>query len=366
MKLLIVNPILYTSETANIKRAETIKDTMIYDLCLGFMKSGIDVTLAAAENFKPRKEEEYPFKVVWLDTKLTKLFPPHTLPYCPGIKKCITENDFDLIITSEVFSLNSLMLSVRCRKKLIVWHELAKHNRLMREIPSKIWYNIVARFFFKNTLIVARSIEAKNFISQFCNTVCDRVIDHGVNLDKFTFRKDKENYFAVSSQLIKRKRIHKTLECFAAYIKKYDSACRLYIMGEGEEKENLESLAKERNISDSVIFTGKLDHGKLIEILGKAKAMLVYTQKDNNMVSIVESIALGTPVITTEVPYNASYIKAEGLGIAKNNWNEDDMNTVSSDDSYIKNCLNYRVKLSTEKKAADFLSIAEEQFNIQK
>ena len=52
--------------------------------------------------------------------------------------------------------------------------------------------------------------------------------------------------------------------------------------------------------------------------------MLVYTEKDNNMVSIVESLALATPVITTDVPYNASYIKAEKLGIVNNNWNEDD------------------------------------------
>ena len=50
MKVLIVNPILYTSETENIKRVESIKDTMIYDLCLAFHKKGISVTLAAAED----------------------------------------------------------------------------------------------------------------------------------------------------------------------------------------------------------------------------------------------------------------------------------------------------------------------------
>ena len=41
MKVLIVNPILYTSETENIKRVESITDTMIYDLCLAFKKKGI-------------------------------------------------------------------------------------------------------------------------------------------------------------------------------------------------------------------------------------------------------------------------------------------------------------------------------------
>lgn len=47
MKILIVNPILYTNEDRNIKKVNTIKDTMIYDLCLAFKNKGHNVTLAA-------------------------------------------------------------------------------------------------------------------------------------------------------------------------------------------------------------------------------------------------------------------------------------------------------------------------------
>lgn len=58
-------------------------------------------------------------------------------------------------------------------------------------------------------------------------------------------------------------------------------------------------------------------------------AMLVYTEKDNNMISIVESIAVGTPVLTTTVPYNASYITEYGLGIADDNWNCDTLKEIT-------------------------------------
>ena len=299
MKILIVNPILYTSETHNVKKVSSIKDTMIYDLCLGFMENGIDVTLVGAEDFKPVNKEVYPFDVVWLDTKFKKIFPPNVLPFCPDLKKYIRENHFDLIITSEVFSLNSLMLSIHSKKNLIVWHELAKHNRIMHGIPSKIWYNIVARLFFKNTQIVARSNEARDFISKFCNNVSEAVVDHGVNLEKFTLCTEKENCFAVSSQLIKRKRIDRIIFAFADYVENVDNNCRLYIMGEGEEESSLRTQAQELNVYDNITFTGKLPHNELIGILKKSIAMLVYTEKDNNMVSVVESIAVGTPVITT-------------------------------------------------------------------
>lgn len=357
MKILIVNPIIYTSETREIKKVNTIKDTMIYDLCLGFKAQGHDITLAAAEDYKPALEEEYPFEVVWLKARLKKLFPANVIPFCPQIKKYVAENQFDLIITSEVFSLNSLMLSIKTKKNLIVWHELAKHNRLMHQIPSKLWYNIIARIFFKNTKIVARSIEAKEFISRFCNNVSDTVIDHGVNLDKFTYQAEKENYFAVSSQLIKRKRIDKIINAFCEYVKKYDNTSHLYIMGEGDQKETLEKQVKSLDLEKNVTFTGKLHHNELIEILKKARALLVYTEKDNNMVSVVESIAVGTPVITTSVPYNASYIKANSLGIVNDSWNEDDLHKISNDKGYVESCMIYRNSLSTENKAKQFISI---------
>lgn len=358
MNVLIVNPIIYTSETKNIKKTETIKDTMIYDLCLAFKNAGNEVSLACAKDYMPTQEEQYPFNVIWFDTKLKKFFPPNVLPFCPALKKYVKSNRFDLIITSEVFSLNSLMLSIHSKKNLIVWHELAKHNKIMHQIPSKIWYNIVARIFFKGTKIVPRSIDAKNFISKFCNNVSETVIDHGVNLDKFTLCKEKENHFAVSSQLIKRKRIDKIISAFSDYVNNVDSKCRLIIMGEGEENNSLEAQVKELGIESNVVFTGKLTHDRLIEILKKAIAMLVYTEKDNNMVSVVESIAVGTPVITTSVPYNAEYIKKYSLGIVDDNWDYNTMRKIAEDKKYIDNCIEYRNKLSTDKKAEIFTEIS--------
>lgn len=361
MKILIVNPILYTSETRQVNRASSIKDTMIYDLCLAFVKKGHTVTLAGAEDYKPTEQEEYPFEVLWLNTKCKKICFPNVLPYCPELKKVIKENNYDLIITSEVFSLNSLILSRRCKDKLIVWHELAKHNNILHKIPSKLWYGIIARLMFRNTKIVPRSNEAKCFIEQFCNNVSDTIIDHGVNLEKFDQETQKDNQFCISSQLIPRKHIEKSIDAFSKYLDKYDPSTKLIIMGDGEDKEKLINQVNSLGISDNVIFTGKLAHKELTDILKKSAGMLIYTEKDNNMISVVESIAVGTPVITTSVPYNASYIKSHQLGIVSDNWNEDDLNTVITNKDYIKNCIDYRDNLSTLTKVDTFISIAKKE-----
>lgn len=360
MKILVINPIMYTSETRRIVRANSIKDTMMYDFCLAFHEMGHEVILIGGEPFKPLEQEEYPFKVLWWKCAMQKLFLPHCLPFMPSTRTYIKKNkeQIDLIISSEVFSVNSYMAYKSAPDKLIIWHELAKHNNMMKKIPSKIWYGIIARYLMKNVKVVARSFEAREFIGKYCKNTEDIVIDHGVNLDKFKAVATKDNSFVVCSQLIERKKIDGIIQKFNSYVKTYNKNCTLYVIGSGELEESLKQKANSMNISDKVVFTGKLSHRELLPYLAKASALLVNTVKDNNMVSIVESIAVGTPVVTTDIPLNSTYIKAFRLGIAKSEWNEHDLNeVVINNEFYVKNCMEYRYTLSTQKRVEQFINV---------
>lgn len=361
MNILVINPILYTSESGEIDRASSIKDCMIYDLCIGFLELGHQVTLIGGEPFKPSNSEEYPFEVKWFSCIVRRVFKPNCLPFMPGVYRFVRDNvgRFDLIISSEMFSLNSLAAYRAAPDKVIIWHELAKHNAIMKQLPSKIWYGVIARLLMKDALVVARSSEARQFISRYCGRVDKEVIDHGVNLRLFKPVLKKRNFFVVCSQLIRRKRIDGIIVKFARYLKKYDSACHLYIIGKGELEDELKTQVDSLHIEESVTFTGKLSHEQLIPFLSQAMALLVNTEKDNNMVSIVESIATATPVVTTEVPLNATYIKEKLLGIAKNEWDEGDLREIAvNGQRFINNCLQYRESLSTNKRAEQFIHVA--------
>lgn len=63
MRILILNQILYTADNNTIPVVSSIKDTMIYNMCLGFVDAGHTVTLAAAEDYKPKAIEAYDFEV---------------------------------------------------------------------------------------------------------------------------------------------------------------------------------------------------------------------------------------------------------------------------------------------------------------
>ena len=365
-KVLVINPILYTAETNEIPRVDSIKDTMIYTLCLGFLRAGHEVTLVAAEDYRPTRKEQYDFPVLWFRTVFHKLFLPRCFPYMPGLRRYLKgHQEYDIIVTSEVFATWSYTAARLVPEKTIIWHELAAHNNMLHKIPSKLWYHLVARFLMRRARVAPRSEEAAAFIGQFLPGVEDEPIDHGVDLDRFVPGAEREDCFVVVSQLSPRKQIDHTIEAFAGFVEADHSSYRLKVIGTGEEEAALKRLTHRLGMEEKVAFLGKLSHETLLPVVASSKALLVSTRKDNNMVSIVESIALGTPVVTTSVPYNASYIRREELGIVEDDWTADTLvRIVAENERYVANCLAYRQKLSNVACAEKLLHILHHGDNV--
>ena len=355
MKVVIINPILYTCETSYIKKVKSIKDSMIYNLCLEFKRQGHEPILIAAADYEPEPKEEYDFEVVYLKTICKKIFKLNCFPLLKNLEKTIRNIQPDYIISGEVFSMSSLCVTFYFGKKTIIWHELAKHNNILKKIPSKIWYNVIARLFFRKVRVVGRSYNALNFISRYCKNVSDEYIDHGVDIDKFICCLEKDKKFVVVSQLIKRKHIDGIISCFFEF-KRKNREFELIIIGSGEEEKILKEQVKRLKLQRSVRFLGQKNHDEIIPILSKAYALIINTEKDNSMLSIVEAIACGTPILTTDIPYNVHYIKKYDLGVVTKRLCEDDfLKIVSHNKEYVLNCFQYRDKVSNSYHVKQFL-----------
>lgn len=361
-QVLIINPILYTSETNRIPKVNSVKDTMIYALCMGFIKAGHQVTLIAAGDYQPAVEEKYDFPVVWMKTIFHGVFQPRCFPYMPQLRGYLKNHpEYDCIISSEMFATWSYTTARVSPDKAIVWHELAKHNNMLHKIPSRIWYNIVARFMMGSVTVVPRSGAAADFIGQFSGRVSGTIIDHGVDTDRIipVRAEEKKDQFVVVSQLIGRKRIDRIIDGFAWFYDHGHEMYSLYIVGKGELEEELKGQVKRLGLEQAVIFCGHLTHGELMPVLASSKALLVATEKDNNMVSIVESIAAGTPVVTTSIPYNASYIGQYDLGIVEDGWDGHTLERICENNAmYTANCIAYRERLSNKHCAEQFLAVS--------
>lgn len=202
MKLLVLNPILFTVEkNGRFPETKSIKDTMIYGMCIGFNNLGHQVTLAAAAEYKPSIDELYDFDVKFFKSDYIKFAKPNMIPYSKELKSFLKLHfkEYDIVISSEVFSFGSLFASLICPEKTLIWHELALHPLKFHKIPSKLWYNVIARTFMRKVLVVPRSEKAKQFISKYMNSISEKNVEHGLDISKFEFNVPKSKQFIVIS-----------------------------------------------------------------------------------------------------------------------------------------------------------------------
>ncbi len=195
MKVLILNPILFTADNNVIPQVKSIKDTMIYNMCLGFKRLGHDVTLAAAEEYAPAGKEAYDFEILFsnpsaknFSRRLCCPFSPELWPY---IKKKMKNHSICLYPVKHFqFSLYSRQRI--CPEKTVIWQELTDHQNKFHRLPSKIWHNVIVRLFMQRIAAVApRSGPAYKFISKYMPQTVKQIVDHGINVDKFTYSEKK-------------------------------------------------------------------------------------------------------------------------------------------------------------------------------
>lgn len=327
MNILVVNLILHTPEKGIIPKHATNHDCMIYTLCRGLVATGHDVTLAAAQEYRPEQPDAEDFKVVYLPSRMAKVCKPYLFPWPRGLKTLVKNGKFDVIISSEIFSIASL-IAVRAAKNIpvVIWQELAMHQRKMKRIPSRIWYNVVAPLFMRRGIVVGRSETARDFAKQYLTKVREPLVDNVCNSSIFYPGNESDESFIIISQLIERKQPVKMLNAFIEFIRRPGrDKYKLHVVGRGALLEEMKRLVAENGAQNNVIFHGFLAQHEFAAIGRRARAMLINTKQDLNMVSIPEAIVNGTPILMNTVPYTAGFVNDAGVGIAKEDWGADEL-----------------------------------------
>jgi teichuronic acid biosynthesis glycosyltransferase TuaC len=100
--------------------------------------------------------------------------------------------------------------------------------------------------------------------------------------------------------LVERKGHHIAIEALAHLLPAYPEA-RLLIIGEGEERQSLEFLARRLGVTDHVRFTGSLPNVELFLWYSAADIMLLASSREGWANVLLESMASGTPVVATRI-----------------------------------------------------------------
>lgn len=132
------------------------------------------------------------------------------------------------------------------------------------------------------------------------------IVRAGVRPEKFDKKFEKSDHFITVSRLIEKKGLIYALEAFSKVFEKYPKI-EYHIIGSGSYNNILRKKAKELGILGNVKFLSNVSDRKLIGEVGSALGFILPCiiandgDRDGIPVGMMESMALGTPCISTNI-----------------------------------------------------------------
>jgi len=117
-------------------------------------------------------------------------------------------------------------------------------------------------------------------------------------LDHPWFRRGEPPVILGVGRLTKQKDFPTLIQAFALVRKKRPA--RLMILGEGEERPNLEALVRELGLKGDVALPGFVDNP--YKFMKRAAALVLSSRWEGLPNALIEALALGTPVVATDCP----------------------------------------------------------------
>lgn len=165
----------------------------------------------------------------------------------------------------------------------------------------------------KLDLVVAPSQVTADHLREFGNE--SKIVHIGINLNKFVYCNQKDNYYLFVGRLTNDKGVTELLDVASEMPDK-----KFKIAGTGPLRSTVENAIKEHG---NIEYLGYVPEPKKIELLSKAKVLIMLSRAETFGVAYVEAMASGTPVIGST--------ESREIGILKENYNGWSVNFGDSD-----------------------------------
>ncbi len=192
-------------------------------------------------------------------------------------------------------------------------------------------------------ITVSESLQ-KNLKQKFNrdSTVVYNVID----TDTFSFvprKKKKEFVFVSIGFLIPRKGFDLLINAF--HKAQFDSNVKLLIIGEGKEKDNLQSQINQYQLSEQIQLLGAKNRDEIMQIMQNSDSFVLASNAETFGVVYIEAMLTGLPVIATICGGPENFItENEGILIPKN----DELELTKALQQMHKTAYNYNAKAISE------------------
>jgi glycosyltransferase involved in cell wall biosynthesis len=218
-----------------------------------------------------------------------------TLKFQYGHWKKIFSGEVDVVIASfDLHVVSNILLMVICKFKKIgfCWWGLGFGKSKMLKPLRVLLVNLA------DGLVVYEESAKREFIEQGISPEKIFVKHNTVYVEKPAINRvpSKRDTFLVVGTLSPRKEIGELIRAFASKRNDIPKNVSLSIIGEGSDKVNLELLASSLEVSDRVIFHGKIQDESLLQPhFNRAIAMVHPGQAG---LSVLHAMAYGVPFVT--------------------------------------------------------------------
>ncbi|CDM69211.1 putative protein [Clostridium bornimense] len=147
----------------------------------------------------------------------------------------------------------------------------------------------------------------------------EKINENGIiNIECFRKPDKKDIVFINIGRMSPEKDQYKLLKAFKLLCDKYNNV-KLYIVGDGILRDDLESSAMELKIKDKVIFTGQIKNP--FALLKNSDCFVLSSNHEGQPMVLLENLILDKAIIATDIPGNRSVLE-NGYGLLCDNSEE--------------------------------------------
>ena len=224
------------------------------------------------------------------------------------------QNFANIVSIFSVLGLASIKLIIIDRNHL---DEFKFYKGIFKLLKNKIIFMLMKILYKKANLRIGISKKLSKDLSKAIK--CSVKTIYSPSYDKSIIREAKSknikiknlNKFIICVSRFSKRKGHETL--IKAYsMLKNKKAYKLVLVGFGDQQENIKKMIKENNVQEDVIIINNLSNP--FWLMKKASLSVVTSLYEGFPNVIVESLTLGTPVISTNMNAGASEILSNGKG----------------------------------------------------
>jgi glycosyltransferase involved in cell wall biosynthesis len=186
---------------------------------------------------------------------------------------------------------------------------VGKVVHMLRKIALARFDKIVAVSNFTKTLAIRAGISESNVtvIYNSCDQSLYSTRDKAMARQRLQIPLDKKIMLYVGN-LVKVKGVDILIECCKTILPKIQDFL-LFIIGNGGDREKLESLVISRELAENIKFLGLLEPTKLPDYYNAADIFILPSLTEGHSVALLEAMASGLPVVASMVGGNKETVE---------------------------------------------------------